>query len=347
MVCLLLDAEMALDLLEAELAEQLAPHVLMFADAHAAGRVPPPAPEAAGRPTTIAIARQALAHPVLADRALAILRVAVPLSIETAPEVAAARAAPATWEALGRLAAARDRAARARVGLEFIELMHRLHGSGSGDGLAQGLAPVPAVAGWDRAVAPWTHADVHALLEELSRRHGIATRGAVAMLGGAGIRPRAFIASRVSIVVAIPDVIATPSARFSVLHELGHVLAGAALGPGLPRVVDEAAAAYIARLMEDAGGPWFEPLASAARERRTALAIQLDAIERALPDTRARPAERPPWALWHDPGAQRAYVAAEALAAELWRELGAAPAPQALAAALARARDRIDHATVI
>ncbi|MGE0545448.1 MAG: hypothetical protein AB7O24_09905 [Kofleriaceae bacterium] len=345
MVCHLLDAELALDRLEAELVAQLPPHIRAFAQAHAAGRAPPAAPEIAWRSRTLAIAQQALAHPVLADRALAILRVALPLAIEQAPEVIVAGAAPATWEALGDLAAARDHAARARAGIGFVELMHRLHGARRAD--AADPEPRPPVDGWDRAVEPWTHDDVHAVIDELSARHGIATREIVTIIGSPAARPRAFVASRTSMVIVVPQLIATPAARFAVLHELGHVLASAALGPGLPRVLDEAAAAYVARLMEDPTEPWFEPTAAAARERRTALAAQLDAIERALPTVTTRPVARPPWALWHDPGAQRAYVAAELLAEELWRELGAVPSPGTLTGALARARVRIDQATVI
>jgi hypothetical protein len=138
-------------------------------------------------------------------------------------------------------------------------------------------------------------------------------------------------------------------ARFAVLHELGHVLAALALPAGVPRVVDEAAAAYVARAAErrDAG-TWYSPHARAARARRLALAAVLAGIERALPalDDEPRIAERPPWALWYDPGVQAAYVAAEALADALDRTLGPRPAPGALAGALAARRDVLDRAAI-
>jgi hypothetical protein len=131
-----------------------------------------------------------------------------------------------------------------------------------------------------------------------------------------------------------------PSARFAVLHELGHALANLVSPAGLPRALDEAVAAYAARLLELPETPWFSTYARAARARRSLLAHALDAIERGQGDREL--AERPPWALWHDPGAQASYVEAEVIADRLWRTLGASPAPGALAHAIAVERARID-----
>ena len=72
--CELLDAELALDRVEAELARELPPHVRAFAAAHAAGRPAPAAPEILRRPATLAVARRAWPHPLLAERALALAR---------------------------------------------------------------------------------------------------------------------------------------------------------------------------------------------------------------------------------------------------------------------------------
>ena len=85
--------------------------------------------------------------------------------------------------------------------------------------------------------------------------------------------------------------------------------------------------------------------AGAARARRSRLAQVLDRIERALPAPPPAPAvsERPPWSLWHDPGAQAAYAAAEWLADAIERSIGATPAPGALAAALAAWSAPIDR----
>jgi hypothetical protein len=141
----------------------------------------------------------------------------------------------------------------------------------------------------------------------------------------------------------IPAQITTPAERFTVLHELGHVLAALALSAGVPRIVDEAAAAYVARAIEREGDPWFSPVAAEARARRGALARVLDRSERAFPATLDRPAERPPWALWHDPGAQAAYAGAEAIADAIEDRVGPTPAPGAVAAALAAQREQIDR----
>jgi hypothetical protein len=419
--CELLATELRLDRIEAELAIELPPHLRMFARAHAQGLPSPPAPDVLHRATTLATARAALSHPLLADRGLALVRLVAPVALEADPAVAAARAAAPTWTALAALAAARDAAAQARFGRRAIEVIHRLHGSaidlarlaaevgggvagggapsghgapgrhrvpGSADGASGGNAPggsevrgardglgspkhiasgadhaapgggdalargegdarglPPAVAGWfepdgvavdDRAVA--------AAWEVLRMRHGV--EGTVQFERAAGARPRAFVVEPGRcVVIAIPTQIAAPAERFAVLHELGHAVAALALPPGIPRVVDEAAAAYIARAIERDGDPWFSPRAAVARARRSRLARLLDGIERALPDLPVPPmvSERPPWALWHDPGAQAAYVAAEALADAIVGAIGAAPGPGVLVAALAAWRDPIDR----
>src|SRR5690348_7615567 len=112
--------------MEAELAAELPGHLRAFARAHAAGAPSPPAPAAARRAPALAL--RALAHAELADRGLALLRLAAPIAVEDDPAVARARAAPATWPALAALAAARDAASHARFGRRFVELMHALHG---------------------------------------------------------------------------------------------------------------------------------------------------------------------------------------------------------------------------
>jgi len=109
---------------------------------------------------------------------------------------------------------------------------------------------------------------------------------------------------------------------------------------GWPGGVEEAAASYVARMMEanvacdgthdaatdaahdgahdaatDAAHDaalraWCSPLATAARARRLAIARMLDAIEHDTEPT----LEHVPWALWNDPFAQAAYVEAERIA---------------------------------
>ncbi|HET9624972.1 MAG TPA: hypothetical protein VFP84_26575, partial [Kofleriaceae bacterium] len=92
--CDLLDLELDLDRIEGELASELPAHMTRFADAYARGAALPPAPAAVHRPITLASARAALAHPLLADRGLALLRLVAPIAIEDDAGVIAARAAP-------------------------------------------------------------------------------------------------------------------------------------------------------------------------------------------------------------------------------------------------------------
>ncbi|HEY5938429.1 MAG TPA: hypothetical protein VIU61_27450 [Kofleriaceae bacterium] len=323
--CDLLTAELALDRLEAELATELPAHVRAFA----ASAKPPPAPEALRRPRSLVVARQALAHPLLADRALALVRLIAPIAIDDDPRVVAALAYEPTWSAYDRLAAARDAVARERFALPVIELVHRLHGAPD----LSGDAP------WPDPIAGWTEPDgarvsIDDAWQAIAARFTIGQGVVIAPRDGA--RPRAFIVEpRREVIVVVPRELRTPADRFAALHELGHVVVAMLVGL-VPRVVDEAAASHVARLLEtdtpDLPG-WFSPLAVAARARRVALARALDAIERGAG---TRVTEAPPWALWHDPGAQATYVAAESLADGL-----AADVVHGLVAA----RNAVDRAT--
>lgn len=339
--CDLVSVEHRLDYIEAEIASELPPHMRTFARAYARGTALPPAPDVLHRVTTLAAARLALAHPLLADRGLALLRLVVPLAIEGDAGVTAALAAAPTWESLAALTAARDAAARARFGHRALDVLHELHGARAAEGPAPALPP--RVAGWSEpdGITVDVQAVSHAW-DAIRARHGVD--GAVRFERSDTARPRTFVVQpHGEVVVVIPAQITTPAERFTVLHELGHVLAALALSAGIPRIVDEAAAAYVARAIERAGEPWFSPVAAAARVRRGALARVLDRVERALPAIAERPAERPPWALWHDPGAQAAYAAAEAIADAIERDVGPTPAPAAVAAALATHREQIDR----
>lgn len=339
--------ELAIERLEAELATELPQHMRAFARAHAEDRPLPPVPMVARRGTSRAIARDALGFGELADRGLALYRLLAPIAVEEDRAVVAARAAPPTWASLAVLAHARDAAAQSMFELGSIELMHRLHGS---------YIKTPperpevsfAVSGWNqRDVALDSQAIVDAW-NAISMRHGLM--GNVRFDRTTGQRPRTFVVEPgVETIVVIPAVVDTPAARFAVLHELGHALVSLA-APGVPRIVDEAVASYIARLME---GPsylhprWESPLAAAARKRRQEIAATLDAIERALPAVPDPPDGKPPWALWHDPGAQASYYGAEAIADRLVSELGLMPARNLLASYVTVECGRVDRATSI
>ncbi|MBA3499840.1 MAG: hypothetical protein M4D80_04285 [Myxococcota bacterium] len=315
--CDLLEAELALDHLEAGLAAELPAHMRAFAAAHAAGTPLPPAPAATRR---IATVQNALAHPLLADRALVLARLMIPIAIEEDRRVLVARGADRTWDGLAALTAARDAVARERFGRGFIDLMHHLHGAST---RAVRIA-------WPAPVDGWHDPRVDELdWDALARCHG--ARGAMQLVR-ADVTARTFIVEPQREVIVVAPAVQTPAARFAVLHEFGHALAGLLAPAGIPRVVDEAAASYIARTDEDA-------LATRARKRRLALAQALDAIERGL--SQERPTEFPPWALWHDPGAQAAYVEAEAIA-DRWCAIRIT-----LADAIAAERARIDAATSV
>lgn len=336
---------MALDVLEAELAVELPAHMRAFARAHADGRPPPGAPLIARLASTLATARNACMHDVLADRGLALLRLVAPLVIEDDPAVVVARAMPPTWQHLATLAAQRDAAARARFGLSSIQLAHRLHGvNGARHDLG---APGPAIEGWHERDFAIDHTGIIDAWQAIAARTGVT--GTVRVDRSKKAHPRAFVIEpKVEVVIVVPEVIDTPAARFAVLHELGHAVAALALPAGVPRVVDEAAASYIARLAEPPS--WLPPrwpseLAAAARRRRTALAAMLDEIERGLPALADTPSNAPPWALWHDPGSQGAYVEAEVIADRLAKDLGPNPPRGQLVRALAAERDRVDHRT--
>ncbi len=108
------------------------------------------------------------------------------------------------------------------------------------------------------------------------------------------------------------------------LHELGHALVALCCAHDVPRAVDEAAADIIAAQLVSAASahePW--PLAGFAdlvhvaqhmRHHRDGITQRLAAAEVTGQPTATT---APPWALWHDPGAQAAYVAAGQLAMPL------------------------------
>lgn len=344
-VCDALQAEMALDLLDGELAAELPAHMRAFARAHAEGRPPPSAPVLARLASTVQTVKNALVHELLADRALGLLRLVAPLVIESEPEVIALRVLPPTWADIGALAKARDGAARSRFDRGAIELLHILHGAGPARPMEP---PGPAIAGWQDKGVTIDHTAILDAWQAIATRHGITGNVRVDR-AAAGIKPRTFVVIPArEVIVVVPDAVDTPAARFTVLHELGHAAAALLMPAGIPRAVDEAAASYIARLAEPGtwlAQAWASELAPAARQRRLAIASMLDEVERGLPAIHDTPGAAPPWGLWHDPGAQAAYVEAETIADRLVHDLGVNPPRGQLLRGLAAERDRIDQRT--
>lgn len=320
-----LEVELVLERVEAQLASELPAHLRAFARAHATGQAPPAAPDLAGRASTATIGRRALRHPTLAARGAALLRVVAPIVIERDAGVASARHAAASWPGLHALSAARDAVSVARFGRPALAVLHALHGVP--------LDPVeppadaelpPRIEAWHAPAAPLPAGAVAQVWSLLAETFG--ARGALRIEPTDGAHARAFLEEPgQAATIVVPRVIATAAQRFEVLHELGHAVLCLATRRTWPRTLDEAVAAYIARHQEHEGvlpPEWASPDAAAARARRIRIARLLDAIERDVAAWRALPAERPPWALWHDPGAQAAYVAAEPIADALWATLG-------------------------
>lgn len=344
-----LETELALERIEGELAVELPAHMRAFARAHAGGRASPPAPLVAAKRSTLDVARDACSHDLLVDRGLSLLRLVAPIMIEADPLVAALRARQPTWAGLAELAAARDAASRTLFGKPAIELIHQLHGVSS---IRVMDDPGPAIDGWHVPDVAVDTREIDDAWNAIASRAGIS--GSVRVDRSGKAAPRAFnVEPKVEVIVVVPAVVNNPAARFAVLHELGHAIVALSMRPGVPRVVDEAAAAYVSRLAEPPSWlppKWPSELAVAARGRRLRIASLLDNIERALPDVDVAAMIEtvgpvPTWSLWHDPGAQAAYVEAEDLSERLRSDLGQSPARGQLVRALIAARDRIDQET--
>ena len=234
--CSLLDAELLLDRIDAELAAELPGYMRALARGET-----PPAPASIARATR---AVTALAHPILADRALDILRLAIPAALEVPQPT------ERTWETYATLMRDRDAACRARFGAPFLDTMHWLYGA-TGRHTADFPDPIE---GWNSP----DHAPF-----DLEAPEGVTIVR--------GERARTFVVvPRREVIVVVPHAVTTPAARFAVMHEFGHAFVAMKVGL-VPRVVDEAAASYLSR--------GHEP----ARQRRIQLASALDAIERGAP----------------------------------------------------------------
>ena len=337
-----LDIELVLDRIGGQLDGELRLHMQAFARAYAAGVPLPAAPDLAGRASTAAVARRAFAFPTLKPRAVGLLRLVVPILIERDGGVAAAAAREPSWVGLRTLSEARDAVANARFKRRAIDVLHSLAGVSEPGERTTNVPP---------AIAGWTDPD-HVLKEravEDAWRY-LGEPSGLELLRSDMARPRYFaVDPGVTGIAVIPRVIDTPAKRFTVLHELGHALLHLSVKRAWPRALDEAGASAVAHMMETPGqipGRWFSPLAEPARLRRTQLARVLDTVERTILQPADPAFARPPWALWHDPAAQAAYVRAEELASELWMRMGT-PSPAQIVEELAAIAERIDRDVVI
>lgn len=335
-----LDAELALDRLEARLAAELPANIAASAHAYAHDSAVALAIEITTREVNAVIAARTFAD--LRVRATGLWRVIAPMVIERAPSVIAAHARERTWATWRELTTARDAEARRRFGIGYRDLVHALAGTMETTSATSRSVAIPTASPEWSATSTWvTDEHIEAMWAEL--RQG-AEIGALSITRSASAHPRTFVVERgVRAIIVVPARIDSAAACFAVLHELGHALlwlAPVSKELEWPRTIDEAAASFVARAMEDSISDtskisWYSPLAKAARDRRLVIARALDAIEGG-----AEPGdiEKPPWALWNDPYAQSAYVDAERLADTIPTDLRG----HALADHLAEAARMID-----
>ncbi|MBP9088598.1 MAG: hypothetical protein KBG15_20920 [Kofleriaceae bacterium] len=218
---------------------------------------------------------------------------------------------------------ARHVALDAAVPPSFVAAMSLAHGG-------VGSPPVPNVvlesieaqrALWLAPRLPMTRINVATVWRGLAERYGIAE-------GLANAVTFSLDASHGQCHVLVPGRAvavwlrggASAAAWHDCLHELGHAVVALCTVHDVPRTVDEAAADLIAAQLVDParapGGGLLDDfadlvhVAAQMRQHRTAVAQRLAVAEATGQSTAAA---GPPWALWHDPGAQAAYVAAAQL----------------------------------
>jgi hypothetical protein len=286
-----LDLELALDRIEAALANELPAHVAAFARAYAANEPTPPAPAILTDPATLAVAGRARHDP----RGRRLYRQCALLSIEASIVLPRAR----TWPALAALVRARDDAARRRWGRPFLELAHDVFD-------ATPSAPPAAVGRLDPVPAPpLAIPTLRALWSRLTDRPAPELILSTARSRTFVVRP----GHAIVVIRAEPTVAAWSNA----VHELGHALAP----PDLSRTRDEAFAIATARRLESdlAPDPAFAAAVARLHARQHELAAALAEVEASLYRGDPVPTEgTPAWALVHDPGAQAAYAVAHLLA---------------------------------
>ncbi|MFN0245685.1 MAG: hypothetical protein ACKV2T_02180 [Kofleriaceae bacterium] len=285
-----LDAEIALDRLEARLAAELPVHLAATASAYAAGLSAPAAIAITPREVeAVRVARTFAEHHA---RATQLLRVIAPVVIDSAPRVIGALARDRTWAHWRALAAARDEQARRWFGMPHRALVHALAGvppaaqaadsshsvvTAKGAPAAFEFADVVGATSAEFTVpeadeaaasrygvpAPidgWNHAsgcdggDDKAVLALWNALRGGDALGTLSVVRSSTAHPRTFVVERgVRAIIVVPAALDRPAAQFAVLHELGHALlwlAPASRAHEWPRAIDEAAASYVGRVME-------------------------------------------------------------------------------------------------
>jgi hypothetical protein len=328
--------ELELDRVIARLEAAIAEHTAAWA----ATGVAPPGP--AGLAS--AGARAVLGHAIggggaLAARARPYLEACRRAAVEADPDVARQRAEDPTWAGLGPLAEARAAAAW-RIGWWPQD------DDAAADDVAAPVPPRAPAFHQPGDLAPVSIAALGRALDALAAIHGGDPARVRLRLGDAA---RCFVVAPGRDVRITVRPGATPARWAEALHELGHALLALRPGPRPARAADEGAAAFVARHLERpafsadvlglAPGPAeaLARVAAAARDRQVGQRRVLAALDGRGGDADRRRCElaaaaawpelagraRPPVALWHDPGAHRAYRDADPIADRLERRLGA------------------------
>lgn len=221
----------------------------------------------------------------------------------------------------------RQRALDAAMPPSFVAAMRLAHGGSDAhlDDNSATTADSDHRAAWLAARLPMTVANVAAVWQALATHYDIAVATAAAVtfvLDASHGQCRVVVPGRVVEVRLRSG--ASAAAWHDCLHELGHAVVALSTVLDVPRAVDEAVADVVAaQLLHGPATSIASPLAIFSdlaqvapqmRQHRLAIAQRLAIAESTLRPTTAA---RPPWALWHDPGAQTAYVAAAALAEPL------------------------------
>jgi len=337
--------ELAFERLAAELETETAEHVAGWWRQARAGGPPPPSPASLARASARRLLDEARQVPALTARATPWWRACLVAAVEADPRVSSARAQPWSWSALGPLAAARNRAARALGYDGFIALAADANGAAAAGGAGRdvldgGPDALAATSAADISLPAVTPGDLLAVAGRLASRLRVDPAGLRVDLGP---DHRTFVVTPGRDVRILVSGDRTVSAWLRALHEVGHGLAGAT-GARPSRAVDEAVATWAsdrltvaADVRELLSVPRPEAVAAAALEarhrRRRAAAVladfELDLYRDSSGDLDARwqaataaagwtrAAAVPPPAFRDDPGAQPAYRAAEDLSGRL------------------------------
>jgi len=192
----------------------------------------------------------------------------------------------------------------------FLTLMQQAHGGVTAappPSAASGAATLRAV--WQASHEAVTPARIVAQWQRYAHQYGLQA-DAVSFEFEAPRGCCRVVAPGYAVQLALPGG-DSAAAWHDCLHEMGHAIVALLTSSDVPRAVDEAVAeVFAADLERDC--PALAAAAADARARRLLIAQRL-----AWAETTGIPMAQPhvPWALWHDPGVQTAYVAAHRYAA--------------------------------